>query len=183
MPPTGFVVTPSGILSGGAHISAPVRARPLGVRPSAPTVCIASRRTQQRSGEGAKTDADAAIADAGKARPAAAPSRRGLAAWQVKRVDRYMRDNLPQEIGLQELADLVDLSRFHFCRAFRMATGSSPHEWLAQLRIEAAQHLLANPRLRVADIGLVVGYRSPSAFTAAFRRVAGVTPREFRRTL
>jgi AraC family transcriptional regulator len=113
----------------------------------------------------------------------ALPPRGGLAGWQLKRVTGYMRENLAADITLQELADLVNLSRFHFCAAFRMATGCSPYEWLTAQRIAYARRLLADHTLRVADIALAVGYRTPSAFAARFRRVAGVSPSEFRRRL
>jgi AraC-like DNA-binding protein len=108
---------------------------------------------------------------------------RGLVPWQVRRVTAYMRENLDKDIGLQELADLVNLSRFYFCGAFRSATGYTPHEWLTTLRIHEARRLLANPATRISDIALAVGYQTPSAFTAAFRRRQGLTPREFRRLL
>jgi AraC family transcriptional regulator len=114
--------------------------------------------------------------------PALAP-RRGLADWQVKRVTAYIRDHLNQEIGLQELATLVNLSRFHFCTAFRMATGHTPHEWLTVQRIQRAKALLTDPKLPITDIALTVGYQTPSAFAATFRKIAGVTPTEFRRRL
>jgi len=112
--------------------------------------------------------------------PASAP-RRGLADWQVKRVTTYMHEHLDQEIGLQELAALVDLSRFHFCTAFRMATGHTPHEWLTVQRIQRAKALLRDPKLSITDIALTVGYQTSSAFAATFRKIAGVTPTEFRR--
>jgi AraC family transcriptional regulator len=115
--------------------------------------------------------------------PPRATARRGLATWQVKRISAYMRDNLERDMSLQDLADQVGLSRFHFCHAFRLATGSSPHEWLTQLRIERARHLLASPQLRIIDVALAVGYQTPSAFTARFRKLLGMTPTEFRARL
>jgi AraC family transcriptional regulator len=108
---------------------------------------------------------------------------RGLAAWQVKRVADYMRDNLAKNIKLQELADVVSLSRFHFCTAFRIATGHTPHAWLTRQRIAYAKRLLQDPTLRITDIALVIGYETPSSFSANFRKVAGLTPSEFRRRL
>lgn len=85
---------------------------------------------------------------------------RGLAAWQVRRVTAYMQENLAENIQLQELADVVDLSRFHFCTAFRMATGYTPHEWLTRRRIAYAKELLKDRMLRITDIALVVGYET-----------------------
>jgi AraC family transcriptional regulator len=117
------------------------------------------------------------------AAPRLAPRRRGLVPWQVRRVTTYMGDNLERGIGLQELAGLVGLSRFHFCSSFRLATGRTPHEELTWQRIERARTLLADPTLRIIDVALAVGYQTPSAFAASFRRFVGVTPTEFRRTL
>jgi AraC family transcriptional regulator len=112
----------------------------------------------------------------------AAP-RGGLADWQVKKVTGYMREHMDEEIGLEELAALVNLSRFHFCTAFRKATGHTPHNWLMMQRIGEARRLLAVPELPVTDVALAVGYQTPSAFTAAFRKLVGMTPSEFRRRL
>ena len=111
------------------------------------------------------------------------PQSFGLARWQVKRVTGYMRENLEKEMGLQELADLVDLSRFYFCGAFRVATGYTPHAWLTKLRIDEARRLLTVASIPVSTIALIVGYQTPSAFTARFRRVMGISPSEFRRRL
>ncbi len=107
---------------------------------------------------------------------------RGLPQWQVRRVAAYMSDRLDQTIGLDELAALTSLSRSHFCTAFRHATGRTPHEWLTGLRMEQAQQLLRDPRIRITDVALAVGYQTPSAFSAAFRRHTGATPSAFRRS-
>src|SRR5687767_11847060 len=109
--------------------------------------------------------------------------RRGLANWQVRRVTAYMGERLDQEICLQELARLVNLSCFHFCTAFRLATGQTPREWLIARRIERACTLLAQPSLSITKVGLAVGYATPSAFAATFHKRMGMTPSEFRRTL
>lgn len=108
---------------------------------------------------------------------------RGLARWQVQRVTTYMREHIASTIRLTELAALVGLGRYHFCSAFRLATGTTPHEALTRLRIAQARRLLASSRLRVTDIALAVGYQTPSAFAASFRRVVGVTPTQYRASL
>ncbi|PZP54029.1 MAG: AraC family transcriptional regulator [Agrobacterium fabrum] len=109
--------------------------------------------------------------------------RGGLADWQVRRVTRYMQEHLGEEIGLDELAALVSLSRFHFCTAFRKATGHTPHNWLVALRIEEARRHLNERMLAVTDIALMVGYQTPSSFAAAFRKLVGMTPSEYRRQI
>ena len=75
--------------------------------------------------------------------------RRGLAMWQVRKVSDYMRGHLGAPVGLDDLAGLAGLSRFHFCTAFRQATGATPHEWLTRLRVERAQQLLADPNAKL----------------------------------
>lgn len=116
--------------------------------------------------------------------PSAPPfQRRGLLPWQVRRITAHVRDRLDRDISLGELASLLGLSRFHFCTAFRLATGQTPHEWLTARRIDRARELLGNPDLRVTDIALAVGYGTPSAFAASFRKVTGMTPTGFRRSL
>jgi AraC family transcriptional regulator len=115
--------------------------------------------------------------------PAELAPRRGLADWQVKRVTGYMKDRLDEEISLDEIAAVVGLSRFHFCTAFRLATGQTPHRWLRDLRINFARRLLAEPGLAITEIALAAGYQTPSAFARSFRKVTRVTPSEFRRSL
>lgn len=104
----------------------------------------------------------------------------GLRLAQVQRVTEYMKAHLDEAIGLQELADLLGLSRFHFCTAFRKATGFTPHQWLVRIRMERARELLANSRLTITEIALAVGYQTPSSFAQAFRAAIGITPTGYR---
>ena len=106
----------------------------------------------------------------------------GLAPWQIHRVIAYMKERLDQEITLLDLAGAVRLSRFHFCTAFHRATGSTPHEMLRRLRVDAACRLLTSSNQSISEIALSVGFQTPSAFAARFRKAVGLTPREFRRS-
>jgi AraC family transcriptional regulator len=108
---------------------------------------------------------------------------RGLAAWQVRRVVEHMDAHLAEPIGLDDLAVLVGVGRFHFCSAFKKATGETPHACLVRLRIRRARQLLADPTRRIIDVALEVGYQTPSAFAAVFRQVVGTTPTQYRRGL
>ncbi|KYK47469.1 hypothetical protein A1D31_30825 [Bradyrhizobium liaoningense] len=109
--------------------------------------------------------------------------RGGLARWELRRVTDYMLAHLDKSIGLDELASQVGLSRYHFCTAFRLSTGLTPHVWLTRQRMMLAQRLLNDPNLSISEIALEVGYATPSAFAATFRRIVGTTPRSFRRSL
>jgi len=84
------------------------------------------------------------------------------------------------EVSLAELAASVNLSPFHFARAFKRSTGLPPHRFQQRLRMESARELLRTTQLSVTDIALRVGYGSSQALARAFRRDAGATPAEFR---
>jgi AraC family transcriptional regulator len=110
-------------------------------------------------------------------------ARRGMPGWQVRRVSEFMTEHLADDIGLDQLAGVAGLSRFHFCTTFRQATGQTPYQWFTALRMTRACELLRGPEMTIAQVALAVGYDTPSAFAAAFRRREGRSPSEFRREL
>ena len=109
--------------------------------------------------------------------------RGGLAAWQQRIVTTYIEVNFAKRIPLATLARLVRLSPWHFCRAFKQSFGMSPHRYHCERRIEHAKRLLANRELSVTEVGLQVGFASFSAFTTAFRKATGLSPRAYSRSL
>jgi AraC family transcriptional regulator len=107
----------------------------------------------------------------------------GLPIWQLRKVEDHVRENLAEDISVEALAALVDLSPFHFSRVFKQATGMTPLEFVTRERITHAQQLIRETSRSVIEIGLEVGYTSPSHFAKVFRRVTGTTPKEFRSAL
>jgi AraC family transcriptional regulator len=116
----------------------------------------------------------------GAARPTGRSSG-GLSGWQLRRVTEFMTEHAAEDLALDDLADLVDLSAKHFARAFRQSTGVPPHRWLIERRIDRAKAMLAEPDLTLAEIALACGFADQSHFTAAFRRGTGLTPGAYRR--
>src|SRR5712672_3281139 len=110
-------------------------------------------------------------------------NRGGLAAWQQKRVAAYIEEYVANDIPLATLAELVQLSPYHFCRSFKSSFGIPPHRYHANRRIERAMQLLANRELSVTTIALDVGFGDTSRFSAAFHRLTGQTPSRYRRNL
>ncbi|HLH91314.1 MAG TPA: AraC family transcriptional regulator [Xanthobacteraceae bacterium] len=108
--------------------------------------------------------------------------RGGLAAWQRSRVAEYIEAHLAENVLLSSLAEVAQLSPFHFSRAFKQSFGMPPLRYLASRRIERAKDLLAGDRT-VTQVGLAVGFAETSSFTTAFRKHTGVTPTAFRRGL
>lgn len=112
---------------------------------------------------------------------AAGPLRGGLPARQQKRLAEFIDEHLAEEISLATLAGLVDLSLFHFARAFKQSFGVPPHRYHMDRRMDRARSLLRRSTLSVTQIGSQIGFRETSSFTRAYRRFAGVTPSNYRR--
>jgi len=82
--------------------------------------------------------------------------------------------------SVDRLAQAVHLSPFHFSRAFKAATGKSPHAYLVQRRMELAQRLLRETKMTIREISERVGIANPAHFTSTFKRAFGATPRAYR---
>lgn len=113
----------------------------------------------------------------------ASPVRGGLAAWQQRIVTAYIDEHLTESIPLAKLAGLVRLSPAYFCRSFKQSFGMPPHRYHSSRRIERAKALLAERKHSVTEIGLELGFSETSAFTATFRKLTGLTPTAYHRSL
>ena len=107
------------------------------------------------------------------------PSSRTLR--KLCQVRDLMRDCLAEELTLADLSLEVDLSAWHFLRAFRAAFGETPHEFLTRLRLDEAKRLLAAGERSVTDICFGLGYESLGSFSVRFKELAGCSPSEYRR--
>jgi AraC family transcriptional regulator len=103
-----------------------------------------------------------------------------LASKQLERVAAFIRTNLGNELTIDRLAGLVNMSPFHFARCFKQTTGLTPHQFVTRERIEHAKAMLAQGRRPIGDIALAVGFSSQSHFADVYRRVTGTSPRRAR---
>ncbi len=108
-------------------------------------------------------------------------SRVGLVDRRIRRAIELMHAHLDRDLPIEDLAAAAYLSAFHFARLFKKITGTSPHAYLAGLRIAAACELLATTDFPVTRIAGQVGFATSSHFAKAFRTATGFTPREYRR--
>ncbi|WP_108518000.1 helix-turn-helix transcriptional regulator [Bradyrhizobium algeriense] len=105
----------------------------------------------------------------------------GLAPKVLLRAIERLRSDSDADVSLAALASDAGLSRFHFCRAFKESTGLSPHAWLRQHRLEQAMNMLRDTDASVVSVAAALGYASQTAFAAAFRKLTGETPSDWRR--
>ena len=99
----------------------------------------------------------------------------------ISRVILYMQDHLRESISVQQLADMVYVSKSYLSRAFKQKTGLSLMEYLNSLRMEAAKALLAASNMNTEEIAYRAGYRSTKFFYRAFRAYTGMSTREYRK--
>ncbi|MBR0961642.1 helix-turn-helix transcriptional regulator [Bradyrhizobium japonicum] len=111
------------------------------------------------------------------------PTMGGLSSKVLLRAIERLRSDSDADVSLDALASDAGLSRFHFCRAFKESTGLSPHAWLRQHRLEQAMNKLRESDEPVVSIAAALGYSSQTAFAAAFRKLTGETPSEWRRRM
>jgi AraC family transcriptional regulator len=98
---------------------------------------------------------------------------------RLSRVLDYVESNLTQEITVDQLASVAALSRFHFSRMFRTATGCPPSRFIGRRRLELAKSLLAEGS-SITQVAETCRFSSDSNFARAFRRATGLTPAQYR---
>lgn len=99
----------------------------------------------------------------------------------LTRVMDYMRSNLDVDLSLDDLASVTSMSLYSFARAFKAATGTSPHQMLLAERVSRAAELLKSDDMPLAEIAYTVGFSSQSHMTTTFAKQMGVTPGRYRK--
>lgn len=105
----------------------------------------------------------------------------GLASWQLARVRRHVEDKLDRTILIEDLAIIARLSPGHFCRAFKVSTGETPHGYIVRQRIRRAQTLMMTTDDTLSQIACACGLTDQAHLTRLFRRMLNETPLVWRR--
>ena len=104
----------------------------------------------------------------------------GLPQHKLTQVLDYIQIHLDQELKLADLAALVGISQYYFCRLFKQSMGVAPHQYVLHQRIERSKQLLKQNELAIAEIALLCGFKNQSHLTTLFRKFTGMTPKVFR---
>jgi AraC-like DNA-binding protein len=102
-----------------------------------------------------------------------------LAPWRVKRAKALMIELMDQGCSIERVANECAISRSHFSRAFKNATGLAPHDWLRQEKIRRAEALLRTGRVPISRVAQECGFSDQSYFTRVFRQLKGESPRRW----
>jgi AraC-like DNA-binding protein/ligand-binding sensor protein len=98
----------------------------------------------------------------------------------IRRARAYIAGHYGDPVDLDEIARVMHVSTFYFCKMFRKTTGLTFTDYLGRVRVEKAKNLLLNPHLRVSEIAYAVGFQSLTHFNRIFRKTTGEAPTAFR---
>lgn len=93
----------------------------------------------------------------------------------------FINENFCENITIEQLAEIVHLSKSYFMARFRQAAGVGAIEYINQLRIKKACAMLADGSMNASDIAFECGFRNLSNFNRLFRKAVGCTPVQYRK--
>ena len=97
----------------------------------------------------------------------------------IERVIDLINESYTTNLSLEEMARVANLSPFHFIRVFKTETGKTPYEYLIDVKIDRACHLLKNKRDSVTEVAYQSGFSNPSHFSKVFKSRMGVSPNRY----
>jgi len=97
---------------------------------------------------------------------------------RFRKVAEFVRAHRLDELHLEELAALADLTVFQLIRLFKRMAGQTPHAYLVQLRLDEARRHLRDG-MPIAEAAMAAGFYDQSALTNHFRRSYGITPGQY----
>lgn len=101
----------------------------------------------------------------------------------IRYLVKYMENNYSRPMTLDFLSSFAGLSKYHLSREFRRCTGSSPIEYLINLRVAAAQQFLISTDMRIADIAEETGFNNLNNFAKQFEKRTGMAPSAYRKKM
>ncbi len=106
---------------------------------------------------------------------------RGDAVDAVETVEKYIREHLSEDLSVQSLANMVYVSADHLTRSFKKKYGKTVSSYILDKRMELAGELLKRQDLTITMVSDSVGYGNYSFFTEQFKKVYGMTPRDYQK--
>ena len=99
----------------------------------------------------------------------------------LKTMISYIQKNYQDKITLRDVAEAGMMCQSKCCRLFRDALKQSPIEYLQNYRIGKGLYLLDHTDMSITEIALECGFHGASYFTETFRKLNGMTPKEYRK--
>jgi AraC-like DNA-binding protein len=97
----------------------------------------------------------------------------------IKDIISYMRENIACNLSIDDFADYMCISKYHFSRKFKQATGFTPMEYFNRLKIQKACELIDVTSQSIKEISANLGFCNPYYFSTVFKRITGLSPSEY----
>jgi AraC family transcriptional regulator len=104
-----------------------------------------------------------------------------LSSLQLKQLLEYCNVFLHDDFGINDLAELVHLSPFHFTRLFKNTVGVAPYQFILRMKIDRAKQLMKKGKSPLSQIAYELGFADQAHLSNAFRKVVGISPSQFLR--
>lgn len=108
--------------------------------------------------------------------------RKGVSSYSVERAVLFIEDNYHKPISVEDVAVHVELSANYIGRLFKQHQGVSIREFLNRVRVDAACELMTASNKKNYEIAYAVGYNDPNYFSIVFKKITGVSPKQYRET-
>lgn len=100
---------------------------------------------------------------------------------RISMIHEFLMNNYREDVDLEKLAELVHMVKGSLCRFFKMKTGMTVFDYLNQIKVDFACKLLMAPDLSIMEVAFDSGFNNISHFNKQFRRIAGLSPSEYRK--
>ena len=98
----------------------------------------------------------------------------------IERSLHYMKEQIDTPFTMTEVAAFMNMNPSYFSRYFKEEMGISYIDYVKQIKVERARHLLTTSNMRIYEISSALGYSSVQYFSTLFKSITGVTPQEYK---
>ncbi len=105
----------------------------------------------------------------------------GIMSSKIKKAIEYIDENFNKPIKLKDITRKVGISKEHFCRIFKVETKKTFVEYVNKKRIDESKKILRNPKIKINEIYLKIGFTNQQHFTKVFKTITGHSPTIYRK--
>jgi two-component system response regulator YesN len=99
---------------------------------------------------------------------------------RIEMAKAYIREHYMEQLNLNDVAEYVELNSSYFSNLFKAEVGINFSDYLLDIRMEMAKKYLRNPKIRIYEIGNMIGYEDAVSFGRAFKKKVCMSPKEYR---
>ncbi|RMG74367.1 MAG: helix-turn-helix domain-containing protein [Nitrospirae bacterium] len=103
--------------------------------------------------------------------------------YQIMKAVCYMEEHYSDDLNVDQLASVANMSKFHFIKRFKETLGITPMRLITLFRIEKAKELLKNTERSISSVAIEVGFNDVTNFERHFKRLTGTTPSRYKKAL